>query len=294
MSHISHTTVSYDPVSQMFPAAPVGPFILTFDTVTLTNHLSVSYTKCKYRDGEVRRSDYTLVITLIFSDTEGKVTHVKRAMNANKPGECIEVRVSSNSVCLRSFLGKTVHCVMDIVCIGNAEITTGAVDAMETSAPPEALEALEALYDLEIMCADGEIVNAYKILLARCSPVFTAMFTSPGFRHVDRITISDADSTFVKRMVGIASGVNNRGVSDTDFELVALCDQYGISGVVDAWEVEARMKLRAESVVSVMRLATMVNKMGLAKHAMRFIKSKQSVRFINDLTKEEMVQILSV
>jgi hypothetical protein len=288
MAHVYHSTVSFDVVSKQFPLVLVGPFILEFSTAFVENKVMVKYKSFKCRHGEVRRSDYTIVVTLAAFKPDA-VMYKKRTMNVNKPGESLQFSSQNNHEPIGVDLGDKIPCVLDVVCVGNVEVSNTTDVIMDNI-----IDNMDALCDLDIICSGGNVIKTHKVLLARQSNVFNTMFTSPGFKQVDQITIDDADYASVKRMVDMVTSGVVPTVIVSDFDFVVLCDKYGFSKIVDSWEYEARMKMGPENVVSVMRVASTVNKPKLNTHAMRFIKSKQSVRFVNDLTKDEMFQILSL
>lgn len=274
MDHIYHSVVELDFTTRQFPVVSVGPLTITFQVEkqeptpfdTIVTHVK---TESCYDD--IKRCDHALVLTLMTKNSKNDTDWVKLCINANKPGNTMRVN-----------LRDAVKCILDVVCVGKVSIT-------ET---PTTTTELTTLSDLDIVCDDGRRIKAFRVLLARSSPVFAAMFTNGSFKQSNELVIRDAKSESIEKMVNMVMGSESPNVDVDDFDFVLLCDRYEMRAVVNKWVSLAFYSIDDKNVISIMRVAQLLNNTCILRKTMRHIKKNPSVLHLADLTKEEMVQIL--
>lgn len=281
MAHIHHTSVEFDFNTCTFPIASVGPVKLEFhvDESSKRGHdKTIVFEKTVFTGDILKLEGDYLIVTLIRIGADNTVYRFQRSN-----------RILEFNFNVDTLLGDKIRCFLDVVYLGTPTICSPPRNIHNVT-PTD----LSPLSDLQILCDDGTWIRAFKVLLAQRSPVFATMFTNLSFNQSNELSIHDASSKDVEKMVNItlSSELPNVGVDDVDF--VLLCDRYGFSNIVDRWVYVASTQIDNENAIRIMRVAELLNIESLLDKSMKYIKTNPLVSNLDDLTKDELVRIIKI
>jgi len=171
---------------------------------------------------------------------------------------------------------RDVKILVELKIYDNKEETTGGAKVYPEALVKSLLDDPEYT-DVSLVCEEN-IILCHRVIMAKMSPVFDAMFKTEMKEKDERvINIEDINHAVLKKVVKYIYTMELEESMEDMEELVYAADKYDISGMMKSCEKVMEKKMDKESVLAVITIAEKHILQNLLDKALKAVKRNRSI-----------------